>query len=689
MKKAKKIALAMTFCIAASSSFTMTVNAEEAEKGEVKEYQLPPVLVQAQKDKEELPGGFIYKKARNGILGSADIMDIPFTQFSYTEKTIETFGNPSLPLNNILINNPSIRTSSTSPMYTDFSIRGINANGNHIYFNGVPNLFAQFLTPPNHIIGNIDVMSGPNTVLNGSTTSVNGVNGNTAPNGIISIMSKRATADPITRYTQTFSGRSSFGEYIDISRRFGKNNAWGIRVNAGHLDGDLAVPGMGKKERTFFLNLDHSGRKSYTNLFGGHFDIRVTGGQRWFNPQSRLGASTGLVSAPDSKRSFDYDGQEKVQHGYIFTFNHEQKFDDRWEMFVNLGMTDRSGYKYDNQGGSLGLIGQTGEIRDNLLNMVEANRNEYAQLGIKHKLQMGEVTNNISFAMDWSGVKNYSRQVSSANTIIGDLWNGVHATGNLPTAGKANLLNKEITKSFTLADHIEYKKLGVILALQRRDNQFHSFNADTGALTEKNSHVATTPSYAITYKPTEQVSVYASHSESYTRARAVGTAYANQGEVIKPVKNKQNEIGVKYQNKGFLTTLSVFQVDQRSYREAIVGGSTFLKGDGKSDYKGIEWNINGKIAPKWNLMGGFMYLDAKRKDTQYGTYDGFYVQGVAKWSGVMAAEYAMDDRNSIIGRMVYSGPAYVTDGNKVKSHLGSHLTLVTNIKQKSATYLLR
>lgn len=658
MKTTVNIALTAAFCLAAAPAFSETAQAEETET-----YQLPTVFVRAEMDREALPGGFIFKKARNGILGGMDIMDIPFTQFNYTEKTVETFGDASMPLNLVLTNNPAIRNSSTSPMYTDFSIRGINANGNNIYFNGVPNLFAQFLSPPNHIIGSIDIMSGPNTVLNGSTTSVNGTNGNTAPNGIISIMSKRALAEPLTRYTQTFSGRGAFGEYLDFSRRFGERKSWGLRVNAQYLDGDLAVPGMGKEERNVFVNFDYAGDKSVTNFFGGYFDLNVTGGQRWFALNS---ASTGLMSAPDAKKSFDYEGMRKIQRGYIFTLNHDHELSENWTLFANLGMTDRDGYKYDENGGSLALMGHTGVISSQLRHMVEANRNEYAQAGLRGKIQTGEITNNISLSWDWSWVKNYSASRSgAAGSVAGSLGRGVTVNQALPVAGPANLINHEITRSITLADHLEYKNFGLIVALQRRDNQYRAFNA-AGRNTEKSNHVATNPSYAITYKPIENLLLYASHSESYTRARTVGSGYENEHELLKPVKNKLNEIGVKYQAEGLITTLSFFSVDQRSFRDENIGALRYLRSDGKNEYKGVEWNINGQITPKLNIMGGLLYLDAKRKNTAGGTYDGMYVPGVAKWSGVLAAEYEVNEDNSFTGRMLYSGPAHVTDANKVK-----------------------
>jgi iron complex outermembrane receptor protein len=657
--------LALLACFVAAVCASVSAVAAEGDASSTPNLNLSSIVVQSEAEREELPGGFIYRRSRDGILGSTDIMDIPFTQFNLTEKSVNDYGDPSLPLNLVLVNDPSIRASVSSPMYSDFSIRGINANGNNVYLNRVPNLFAQFLTPPNHIIGSIDIMSGPNTVLYGSTTSVNGTNGYSAPNGIISIMSKRATVEPITRYTQTFSGRGSLGEYIDLGRRFGTGKEWGVRINAQHLEGDLAVPGMAKKERNVFVNLDHKGEKSETNVLAGYFDIDVTGGQRWFNLSN---ASTRLVNAPDSGRSFDYDGQEKIQHGYIITLNHDQKLSDDWGLFLNAGMTDRSGYKYDNQGGSLDFNGNTGIISASLLHMVEANKNKYAQFGIQGKIRTGELTNNLSLAYDWSWVKNYRTQTwGPAGSLSGSVFSGVARNGPLPIAGKANPIDFEITKSLTIADHLEYKKFGLIVSFQRRDNQYQSFNATTGQLIERSNHVAISPTFAITFKPLENLLLYASHSEGYTRARSVtGTQYANFGELIDPVKNEQNEIGAKYQFGDMITTLSLFSVDQASFRDEASDGRLYMRSDGKSEYKGVEWNINGKVLPKLNLSGGVLFLDAKRNKTANGTFDGMYVQGVAKWSGILASEFEIGDKNSVLGRIVYTGPSYVTDANKVK-----------------------
>ena len=98
-----------------------------------------------------------------------------------TQKTLEKFDDPSQPIANVLMNNPSIRTSTTSPMYTDFSMRGINMNGNHMMLNGVPSLFYQFNGPISHYIDRIDITSGPNAGVNGVSMSNNGTNSGATP----------------------------------------------------------------------------------------------------------------------------------------------------------------------------------------------------------------------------------------------------------------------------------------------------------------------------------------------------------------------------------------------------------------------------------------------------------------------------------------------------------------------------
>lgn len=95
MKKYEQSGVIAVSCLIAASFPVMPAYAEKSE-----ETVLPAVIVRDQGENAVIPGGFIHEGARNGILGNKNLLDIPFTQISHTEKTIETFGNPSLPINN-------------------------------------------------------------------------------------------------------------------------------------------------------------------------------------------------------------------------------------------------------------------------------------------------------------------------------------------------------------------------------------------------------------------------------------------------------------------------------------------------------------------------------------------------------------------------------------------------------------
>lgn len=217
----KRILTYAVLCAVAGVGFVANVHAEE----KLQNHQLPTVIVYGQRDSlpEEYNGGNIATGSSGNLLGEKDIMDNPFTTVVLTSKTIKDYGDPSQPISSVLINDPSVRTSS-STMYNDISIRGLNLNGYQMFLNGVPGLFAQNNLPVN-FIDRIEVTSGPNISINATTPQQ-------SAGGTINMMSKRAGNEDVTKMTQTFSGRSNWTQQLDIGRRFGENKNYGIRINA-------------------------------------------------------------------------------------------------------------------------------------------------------------------------------------------------------------------------------------------------------------------------------------------------------------------------------------------------------------------------------------------------------------------------------------------------------------------------
>ena len=639
--------------------------ADGHEMGAVDTYELDPVDVEGQR--ESVPGGMVQEQTKLGVLGVQSIFAVPYSEMSMTEKMLETYNDPSQPLANVLLNNPSIRSSTSSPMYSDFSMRGINMNGNHMMLNGVPSLYSQFTVPPSHVIARMDITSGPNAAVNGVSMSNNGTNSGATPApGTINIVTKRAGDVPVTRYTQVVSGRGTFGEYIDVGRRFGRNEAWGLRVNGELLHGKMSLKDGEMHNGNIFFNLDHHDARSTTNLFAGVFDQRVDGAQRWF---TYTGDTAKLPTVPDAATPYDFKETTKRMWGHILTLNHEQKIDDRYTAFFNVGFSRRDGEKY-NSNASL-IFDENGNFTNGSSTLTktrnrsnaqhEAARNVYLQAGIKGTAVTGAVHHDFALSVDRSWAKYWNKNnYGKDGQYGGSIYEGIQFGSNfyplpgyLPYAPQWEELNVGVT----LADAMRVGKWNILLAASQKHEHFKNIAKDQ---TIENTNIL--PTWGLTYRPTDRTSIYYGHTESFSRGALVAdeSKYVNRNETLEPVRSKQNEIGVKHMAGGVLSTLSFFEIDEPNMIDAAVGGGKYRRAaDGKNRYRGIEYTVNGKPHAKWTVTGGLLYLDAERAHTAGGAKDGAFVAGVARYSGVVGLTYEPTDACSFTGRLVWSDKAYI------------------------------
>ena len=375
------------------------------------------------------------------------------------------------------------------------------------------------------------------------------------------------------------------------------------------------------------------------------------------------------------------------------TLNHEQKFDKDWSWFTNMGYSRRSGNK-DNQGASL-AFNEKGEFVDNQFNQQnEAGKNAYIQFGIKGIAHTGEVKHNLALAVDRSWAKYWNKSKGykhNDQNTAGNLYDGIIFPDNykLQNFGSAVPEWEETNVGITVADTMEFGKASVMLAASHKHENFEKFKiGEKPAESITNDNIL--PTYGFTYKPVENLALYYGHTESFSRGLVVpkdnkGKPYTNYGQVFDPVKSKQNEIGVKYQNAGLMTTLSYFDINEANRYDIDAGPDKLTKvEDGENRYKGVELTVNGKLADKWNVTGGVLYLDAKREKTKDGKKDGFFVTGVSEWSGVLGLEYTPDEDWSLIGRAVWSDKAYVESSKgSGKYEIPSHITYDLGVSYKT------
>lgn len=646
---------------------------------------LDPVFVTAERDVQA--GGYVYTKSRVGLLGTADVMKVPFTQVSVTEKAIQDYATPALPLQQVLVNIPAVRSSSSSPMYSDFSVRGVGMNGTHMYFNGVPSLFSQFRTAPNHMIERLDMSVGAATVLNGTQASSNGTNGGkSAAPGMVNAISKRATDAPVRSLTLNYTTKKNIGTYLDIGERMGDNKEWGARLTAGWLDGQLALDMSGKTEKTVGLNIDYRSDKSRTNLFAGHIDLRVDGAQRWFTFDGK-----NMPKVPSHKMAYDFPEETKYAHWWVTTLNHEQDLSDQWTAFLNTGAATWSGYKYNNNA-NLKFDEQGKFVDSNMVNLMnEKSVNNYVQVGVRGEFNTGDIAHKLVVAYDksymayWNSSFNFKKDASrndGKGFIGGDLYNGIQFLDGyypLPVGTTRALSYKEYNDSLVVNDMMTIGDFDVLLGWSHR-------KADYKGGTNKENFKTTDnlPAYGLVYHPTEQLSIYGSYAKNISRGRQVtDSKYDNVGEVLPPVKQTIKEIGVKYDAGNWLGTVAYFSTNDgntvdvytRTVKEANKEGKLVdvkkynQKQDGENEFKGFEFSVNGKVSDRLTVTGGFLKMNAERKRTKDGAKDGWYVHGVADFSAVLGLTYEATDNVDIIGRLMYNGSTKINDnGGKLPSY---------------------
>lgn len=641
---------------------------------------LDTVYVDANKDQATLPGEYVKAEGSVGILGDKKVMETPFSVTNVSQKTLDLYLGPNEPLDKALVGVPSIRASG-SVLHGDYSIRGFRTNGTSMYVNGVHGVMTQFNLPMYAMEG-IDIVSGPNSMLGASGVQYES---NTA-GGIINARTKRAGETDFIKYKQTFSGKGSFGEYLDVSQRFGADRSWGVRLNTELLNGETAVDDANMKAKGVAINIDHKDKHSSTNFFANYRDLDIYNGIRWFklaNPgtNTQVGMDgnkvsipvpgvTHLPSAPDGSKNYSADGTWKAGYGWFMTLNHEQYMSEDWTLFANFGYSrQKLNQNVSPYMSSYWITNDAGDYDYVQTNSATPQRSYYAQFGTKNKFETGAVKHEVILSADKAW-----RNRNGSSTVPGNRYMGgsniySHISNQLADAAtigyKTRPNNKTSIWGVSLLDSLSYGKWNAMIGIHKHEAKTKSWSTTSKSWGKTSKYDATCPTYSLSYAPNDQMLIYGNHSENFDMGTEAGTSYENAGEVLPPAKVKQNEIGIKYERNGVLYTLAYFDIDQANNVSERINGKNYLVQDGKVNHKGVELGVNGRLADKWYGMIGIAYMDARYKNmgTSNAFKNGVRESGQGLWSGSAALEYKASDDFSVIARATYTGttPFYTVD----------------------------
>jgi iron complex outermembrane receptor protein len=610
---------------------------------------LPEVTVQAGSSfADTLPpayaGGQVARGGRVGILGNKDVMETPFTVTNYTAQVIED--QQARTLADVLANDASVRAGTGAGHgHENFYVRGFNVLGGDHAFNGL-----YGLAPASHVLPEmferVEVLRGPSALLSGMAPGG-------SMSGAINLVSKYA-AEPVTRLTGSWVDKSQFGAHLDVGRRFGAGEAFGVRFNGVFKDGETGVKGQSKRRELGAVALDYQGER--LRVFG---DIYSTNSKQKDGNVAMVRFASSVPRAPDGDVNMYPGAYNQVENDAIMG-RVEYDLADNWMAYLAAG---RHEYRYKGTlNGSYGVIQPNGDILVNHTFINGYTDTDSTEVGIRGHFQTASVRHEIVFSASGlfaeDGIRSQSVKFPS----------NIYYPGNPVLAanpGSPDKTGETILTSLALADTLSFADGRLQLTLGVRDQRVRTkaFNS-AGAQTSKYDKSAITPALGVALLPWKNVSLYANYIEGLSKGGTVTDVSApNYNEVFAPYKSKQAEIGLKWDSGRFLNTFALFQITKPSMIQNAV--TRVYSDDGEQRNRGLEWTTAGEITRNVRILGGASYTQAILTRATNRSLEGNRVQGVPRWQVNLGTEWDTPwvSGLTLTGRLTYTGQHYANNAN--------------------------
>lgn len=590
----------------------MTVTALSARPGD-----LPPVHA----------GGQVAKGARLGLMGNVDVMDTPFSVTSYTAKVIEDQGARTVA--DVLRNDAAVRfaTSDGHP-FENFRIRNFSVNQNEMTIGGMYGL-APYGHTPVEMFERVELLRGPSALFSGMAPAG-------ALGGTINLVPKRAGAEPLTRVTLDYIGKSQFGTRFDVARRLGERQEWGVRMNGSFSDGDTELDGQSKQRQFFSAALDYR-----NGGFRGSLDAYYS--KEKFDDGTPAGiffrSVPDVLKAPAADSNLFPAAYGRAENKAAI-LRAEYAFNDTVTAFANVGVRHGkvAGFftgtwvtpSSANGASTVSMSGQR---------MYEENVNTEA--GLRFNFNTGSINHEMTvqasrLKMDYG----YAANSNNGNTNMYDP--SYVAMPALPT--KALKWSDKTFDSLALVDTLTLLDDRLRLTLGLRHQSFKvdptAAGRTTGGENDYDKSVVT-PAVGVVFKPWgPNVSLYASYVQGLSQGGSISTTNGYvRNHTFAPYETKQGEIGVKWNAGGFTNTLALYQITQPTLISFNVAGGLDATDGGEKRVRGLEWNTFGELTRGVRLLGGVVYAQGVQTKTQGGLLDGDTAVGSPKWQANLGAEW--------------------------------------------------
>lgn len=629
-------------------------------------------------------GGQVARGGQVGMLGNKDVMDTPFSQTSYTNKTIED--QQARTIQDVLANDPSVVTIGMSRGVDLETIRGFQTrtDGGNRSLNGLPGI-APLEFSSTDFIERVEVLKGPSALVNGMSLAAAGGIG-----GTVNLVTKRAGDQPLTRLTLGYISKSQFGGHVDVGRRFGVSKEFGVRVNAAYSDGGTPIRSGKAHSGTVAINLDYRGDRLRLSADLAHQSQHISPPGDALDFSAFVGSMTFVPAAPSARTSLMAPAAYFDRKSTLGVLQAEYDISNSVTAYGSIGALEYTNYSI--AAGRLPVVSATGSYRYSEYNVSSLYRTLSMQGGIRANVTTGQIGHALNINLSSSKINKRLSFINIGGTIIQSIYDPIFNI-NLTFTDPGRPLKTNVTKVSSVAFSDTLSAFGDRLQLtagaRYQKVDVTNFNTTTGLISSNYDNSAWSPAFGLVVKPWENVSLYASYIEGLQPGTTVGTGFANTGEVFEPYVSKQYETGIKIDWGAVTTTLGVFQIAQPStisIPNAGVGLPT-LALDGEQRNRGIELNAYGEITPGVRVLGGLTLLDARQRKTARGLLDGERAHGSPAFRAVIGGEWDAPFFEGLVltGRFTYTSDQTIANSRPdLKIPSWTQLDLGTRYTLKSA-----
>ncbi|BAV75350.1 outer membrane ferric siderophore receptor [Pseudomonas chlororaphis subsp. aurantiaca] len=599
-------------------------------------------------DSDVFAGGQVARRGSQGLLGSKDFMETPFSMTTYTSEVVKN--QQARTLGDLIASDPSVRaTNPAGGRYEQFTIRGFSLFNSDVAYNGLYGVLPTY-TIDMEMADRVDILKGP-------TQLINGISPRGSVGGGINVVPKRATDKPITELTGSYASDSQVGGAVDIGRRFGEDNKFGVRLNAVKQSGDTRWDHQSVDREMAVLGLDFRGERLRLSTDIGHTERDTDA------PQERvqIGANAKVPDADDVRHNYAQSWSKARTKDTFGTVNAEYDVNDSIMLYGGVGARKSN---HDFLRHAVSITNDAGDFSVQPRDFTRDENVRTTTAGVRSWFHTGPVSHEVNLAasyfyMDFeNGGARYAASPSN-------LYNPRPTpTPSRPTRLDPKVYTENRFSGVALSDTLGFFDDRLLLTLGARwqrvkvDDWSDGVKGDTAYDEEKVS-----PSGGLLFKATDQLSLYVNYMEGLSQGKIAPSTSINEDEIFPPFISRQIEAGAKYDAGAFALTAAVFRIKQPAYE---TNATTRVFGpNGKRQNDGVELSVFGEPLKGFRLLGGVMYIDSELKDTTNGTFDGNRAPATPKYNVNLGAEWDVPKVQglTLTARGIYSSSQYLDQAN--------------------------